>query len=79
MRGVRGRGGIAFEYEESQPGVCCAAAQVRGADGEVMAAISMSVPKVRWQLQPESHWAELVRASAARLSEQLGHQAVAQA
>ena len=79
LRGVRDRGGIAFEHEESQPGVCCAAAQVRGADGEVMAAISVSVPTVRWERQPESHWADLVRASAARLSEQLGHQAAARA
>lgn len=79
LRAVRARGGIAFEYEESQPGVCCAAAQVHGADGEVMAAISVSVPKVRWELQPESHWAELVSASAARLSQQLGHEAAARA
>lgn len=65
--------GVAFEFEESVPGVCCVAAPVRGADGEVQAAISVSVPRVRWEQQPAEHWAELALGAAAQLAEQIGY------
>jgi DNA-binding IclR family transcriptional regulator len=46
---------------------------VRGADGEVQAAISVSVPRVRWEQQPAEHWAELALGAAAQLAEQIGY------
>lgn len=66
--------GVAFEHEESVPGLCCVAAPVRGVDGEVQAAISVSAPLVRWEQHPEAYWAEIVRSGAAQLAEQYGFQ-----
>lgn len=65
--------GVAFEREESGRDICCAAAPVRDMTGQVVAAISTSVPMVRWDARPEEYWADLVRRGADELSEQLGH------
>lgn len=70
---VRERDGIAFEVEESTPNLRCAAAPVRDSSGTVAAAISISVPLARWVQEGDEHWVDLVRAGAARLSEQLGY------
>ena len=70
---VRARGGIAFEAEESSVGTRCAAAPVRDALGDVVAAISVSVPVARWEQKPVEHWIDLVRGGAADLSEELGY------
>jgi DNA-binding IclR family transcriptional regulator len=69
---ARARGGVAFEAEESTPNLRCAAAPVRDATGRVSAAISISVPRARWDQYPPEHWADLAGAAAADLSHQLG-------
>jgi IclR family KDG regulon transcriptional repressor len=66
------RGGVAFEREESTPGVRCAAAPVRDASGAVVAAISASVPVARWEQYPEEHWVDLVKQGAEHFSALLG-------
>jgi IclR family KDG regulon transcriptional repressor len=66
------QGGVAFEREESTPGVRCAAAPVRDASGAVVAAISTSVPTARWEQYPEEHWVDLVKQGAERFSALLG-------
>lgn len=68
---VRERG-VAFEREESTPGIMCAAAPVRDSSGAVIAAISTSVPVARWRQRPEQEWASLALQGAAGLSAKLG-------
>ncbi|GAB3810768.1 hypothetical protein GCM10028820_00870 [Tessaracoccus terricola] len=65
--------GYALEAGESTPGLHCAAALVRDVEGAVVAAISTSVPDVRWESRPEHEWAAPVLAAAAELSTQLGY------
>lgn len=65
--------GVAFEREESTPGLRCAAAPVRDASGAIAAAISVSVPVARWEQEPREHWVGLVQQGAAEFSAQLGY------
>jgi len=65
--------GYAIEECESNLDVCCAAAPVRSQVGDVVAAISVSVPENRWTVHPPEHWGELVLESAASYSASLGH------
>ncbi len=65
--------GVAFEIEEATPNIRCVAAPVRDASGEVVAAISTSVPVARWLQRGDQHWAGIVRDAAARLSGLLGN------
>ncbi|MER6330455.1 IclR family transcriptional regulator [Streptomyces sp. NPDC014983] len=61
--------GVAFEREESTPGLLCVAAPVLGGDGQtVVAAVSVTGPVGRFR--PESH-ATAVRAAAAALGSTL--------
>lgn len=76
LEGVR-ETGVAFEREESTPGVWCVAAPVRDSSGAVVAAISLSVPSARFSERPDNDWAELVRAAGAELSSSLGYAAPA--
>jgi IclR family KDG regulon transcriptional repressor len=69
--------GVAFEYEESTPGIMCAAAPVRDSSGAVIAAISASIPAARWHQRSEKEWAELVEGGAAGLSAKLGFTSLA--
>jgi DNA-binding IclR family transcriptional regulator len=62
--------GVAYEREESDLGVTCAAAPVRGFGSHVVAAISVTGPVTR--LDPERH-APTVRLAALALSRRLGH------
>lgn len=39
--------GYAFEYEESFLGICCVAAPIKNQNGEVLAALSATIPKQR--------------------------------
>jgi DNA-binding IclR family transcriptional regulator len=69
---VRSRG-YAFDREENEPGVCCAAAPVRDHLGEVAAAVSLSalVSGVR-----EEEWPDLIAGlmrTARRISRALGY------
>ena len=68
---VRDRG-WADEYCESNPNVACVAAPVYGPRGECVAAMSISVPTLRWQPEREGELVELVREGARELSTSLG-------
>ncbi|MFJ2895411.1 IclR family transcriptional regulator [Streptomyces sp. NPDC087218] len=69
---VRERG-VAVEHQESNPDVSCVAAPVRDGSGRVVAALSISVPMVRWTDGREGELAGLAARGAADLSERLGH------
>ncbi|QGZ52092.1 MULTISPECIES: IclR family transcriptional regulator [Streptomyces] len=64
--------GLAFEYGESNPDVSCVAAPVRDHTGTVVAALSISVPDMRWKQRPEAEWATLAADGARHLSTELG-------
>ena len=65
--------GYALDYEESTPGLCCIAAPVYGQDGSMVAAISVSVPTVRFTPERQQQLRMLVLANAHNLSEILGY------
>ncbi|TDD80794.1 IclR family transcriptional regulator [Saccharopolyspora karakumensis] len=65
--------GVAREYCESNDSVACVAAPVRDTSGEVVAAMSISVPILRWNDETEAALRDLVREGATALSERLGH------
>jgi IclR family transcriptional regulator, KDG regulon repressor len=69
---VRGRR-LATDFCESNPDVACVAAPVHDHTGTMVAAISISVPTVRWSRRRQDELAALVTGGAARLSTQLGH------
>lgn len=69
---IRARG-VAAEHRESNPDVSCVAAPVRDSAGHVVAALSISVPMIRWSEQREHELAELAAKGAGDLSERLGH------
>ncbi|MEE1757387.1 IclR family transcriptional regulator [Streptomyces sp. SP18CS02] len=75
LAAVRERG-IASEHRESNPDVSCVAAPVRDSAGRVVAALSISVPMIRWSEERETELAELVSKGAADLSIRLGHRDV---
>lgn len=65
--------GLAYDDCESNEAVRCVAAPVRDQTGLVVAAMSISVPTVRWNGTRRREWAALVQEGAALLSERLGH------
>ncbi|MGW1886026.1 IclR family transcriptional regulator [Streptomyces sp. NPDC001970] len=65
--------GVAIEHQESNPDVSCVAAPVRDSAGRVVAALSVSVPMIRWSEERETELAELAAKGAADLSVRLGH------
>jgi IclR family KDG regulon transcriptional repressor len=65
--------GVAVEERESNPDVSCVAAPVRDSSGEVVAALSISVPMIRWSEERRAGLEELVVKGAADLSDRLGH------
>jgi DNA-binding IclR family transcriptional regulator len=65
------------ERRESNPDVSCVAAPVRDRTGRVVAALSISVPMIRWSEERRTELAELAAKGAADLSERLGHRSVA--
>ncbi|WP_405803054.1 IclR family transcriptional regulator [Streptomyces sp. NBC_01187] len=72
LSGIRERG-VAVEESESNPDVSCVAAPVRNRSGQVVAALSISVPLIRWSDERLPELEELAAKGAARLSERLGH------
>ncbi|CAM02808.1 IclR family transcriptional regulator [Saccharopolyspora erythraea NRRL 2338] len=66
-------GGVAREYCESNDAVACVAAPVRDQSGEVVAALSISAPILRWNEETEPALRELACEGARLLSERLGH------
>lgn len=69
---VRARG-LAYDDCESNESVACVAAPVRDRTGGMIAAMSISVPTVRWTDAMARQWAVMVTDGAAHLSGLLGH------
>ncbi|MFC9651947.1 MULTISPECIES: IclR family transcriptional regulator [unclassified Streptomyces] len=65
--------GVAVEHRESNPDVSCVAAPVRDSAGRVVAALSISVPMIRWSDAREEELARLAVKGAGALSARLGH------
>jgi IclR family transcriptional regulator, KDG regulon repressor len=65
--------GVAVEQQESNPDVSCVAAPVRDSGGKAVAALSISVPTVRWGRERREELEGLAVKGAAELSERLGH------
>jgi IclR family transcriptional regulator, KDG regulon repressor len=65
--------GIGWEYCESNEAIACVAAAVRDATGSVVAAMSISVPTIRWSDAVKPQLAHTVRTGALELSRRLGH------
>ncbi|MFD1828227.1 MULTISPECIES: IclR family transcriptional regulator [Streptomyces] len=73
---VRERG-IAVERRESNPDVSCVAAPVRDSAGRVVAALSISVPMIRWSEERRTELEALAAKGAAELSARLGYRGAA--
>jgi DNA-binding IclR family transcriptional regulator len=65
--------GVAYDECESNDAVHCVAAPVYERSGGMAAAMSISVPNIRWDTRRRDEWTELVRSGAAGLSQRLGH------
>jgi IclR family transcriptional regulator, KDG regulon repressor len=65
--------GVAYEFCESNDAVACVAAPVRDHEGQVVAAMSISVPIVRWDDERAKKLGSIVREGAVALSTRLGH------
>jgi IclR family transcriptional regulator, KDG regulon repressor len=65
--------GVAVEQQESNPDVSCVAAPVRDSGGQVVAALSISVPMSRWSEERMGELEGLAVKGAAELSGRLGH------
>jgi DNA-binding IclR family transcriptional regulator len=61
---------------ESNPDVSCVAAPVRDRTGQVVAALSISVPMIRWSDERRVELEQLAAKGAVELSERLGHRSV---
>ncbi len=72
LAAIRERG-TATEHRESNPDVSCVAAPVRDSSGRVVAALSVSVPMIRWTDSSETELAELATKGANDLSVGLGY------
>src|SRR5205823_15111138 len=66
--------GVARDDCESNEAVGCVSAPVYDHTGRMVAAMSISVPMIRWTEERRAEWTELVRGGAAGLSRRLGHQ-----
>ncbi|MFI7131421.1 IclR family transcriptional regulator [Nonomuraea sp. NPDC050153] len=73
------RTGVAYDNCESNEAVACVAVGVLDHSGRMVAAMSVSVPTLRWTDRRREQWTDLVRAGAATLSLRLGHHDGAQA
>lgn len=67
--------GLAYERCESNDAVACVAAPVRDHEGEVVAAMSVSVPVMRWDDDRAAKLGTVVSDGAAALSARLGYRA----
>jgi IclR family transcriptional regulator, KDG regulon repressor len=71
LAAIRARG-YGFDHEESTPGLCCVAAPVYGATGDVIAGMSISVPSVRFSPERRDELLALLLYQTKRLSVILG-------
>jgi DNA-binding IclR family transcriptional regulator len=65
--------GVAYDDCESNEAVRCVSAPVYDHSGRMTAAMSISVPIIRWSDERRSEWTALVQRGAADLSRRLGH------
>ncbi|WP_181766008.1 IclR family transcriptional regulator [Streptomyces albidus (ex Kaewkla and Franco 2022)] len=65
--------GVAVERQESNPDISCVAAPVRDSAGRVVAALSISVPMIRWTEERRGELEGLAVKGAAELSGRLGY------
>lgn len=72
LKEIRERG-LSFDDAESSEDVHCVAAGVRDHTGAVVAAMSISVPTMRWNESSRESLSTLVRQGASTLSESLGY------
>ena len=63
--------GFAIDSEESFPGIQCVAAPIRSGGGEVVAAVSISVPKQRMGRERIKELTQLVTTTARKISERM--------
>jgi DNA-binding IclR family transcriptional regulator len=63
--------GFAIDNEESFPGIKCVAAPIRNGQGEVVAAISATVPKLRMEKDRTKELIQLVTRCAQKISERM--------
>jgi IclR family transcriptional regulator, KDG regulon repressor len=66
--------GVAWDDCESNEAVRCVSAGVRDHTGRMIAAMSISVPTIRWTDERSAEWADLIRRGSETLSARLGHQ-----
>ncbi len=71
LQGVREKG-YAYDIEETVPELCCVAAPIRDHTGEVIAAMSLSVPFYRFQ-QMKSEYRNAILKATQQVSERLGY------
>ena len=71
LEAVRERG-YAYDIEEAVPELCCVAAPIRDHTGEVIAAMSLSVPFYRFQQMKEEYRKAILEATRT-VSERLGY------
>ncbi len=64
--------GFAYDLEEAVEELCCVAAPIRDHTGEVVAAMSLSVPTYRFQYAKDQYRLAIVSATR-QISENLGH------
>jgi IclR family KDG regulon transcriptional repressor len=64
--------GYALDREEIEEGLCCIAAPVRNYTGEVVAAISVSIPAFRFTDEKQVHLTEQITLSALKISKKFG-------
>jgi IclR family KDG regulon transcriptional repressor len=67
------RDGVAWDECESNAAVNCVAAPVFDHSADMVAAMSISVPTVRWSARQAARYAQLVRRGATDLSARLGY------
>ncbi|GLY76304.1 IclR family transcriptional regulator [Actinoallomurus iriomotensis] len=65
--------GLSYDECESNEAVYCIAAPIYDNTGDMVAAMSISTPSLRWNDELRDQWSELIRRGAAELSQRLGH------
>lgn len=72
LEGVKKRG-YAFEREENEPGVCCFAVPIRDHMDQVIAAISLSMPSARLEMEDLDTVIALLKETGEKVSNQMGY------
>jgi len=65
--------GFALDREENEEGICCMAAPIRDYTGMVIASMSISVVKIRMDINKLLDYKELLLEKAKKISENLGY------